>query len=152
MLKAAFEQIYGPPYLARMLFAEIGATADEDVYLRVDYDGAIGGGESLGQLRQHFAVLSGTAASAESMEQFLREKHKASAPLAQALETACDAWTIGSRPAGEATALDPAEERSKQLSTRAVEAALLERNSRTAVCYRPLTPDELRPLLPRKSR
>src|SRR5215210_2539527 len=40
-LKAAFEQIYGPPYLARMLFAEIGDTPADDLFLRIEYDGAI---------------------------------------------------------------------------------------------------------------
>jgi proteasome alpha subunit len=87
VLKTAFEQIYGAPYLARMLFAEIGATADDDTFLRVDYDGAIAGagGDSSGETRQYFAVLSGTKASAEAMERFLQEKHHASASLEQAL-------------------------------------------------------------------
>src|SRR5450432_323123 len=41
VLKSAFEQVYGAPYLARMLFAEIGAVPDDDLFLRVEYDGAI---------------------------------------------------------------------------------------------------------------
>src|SRR6478752_7594819 len=40
-LKAAFEQVYGAPYLARMLFAEVGAHPEDDLFLRVEYDGAI---------------------------------------------------------------------------------------------------------------
>src|SRR5471032_1830282 len=40
-MKAAFEQIYGPPYLARLLFAEAGEKPEEDLFLRVEYDGAI---------------------------------------------------------------------------------------------------------------
>src|SRR5881396_797813 len=40
-MKTAFEQVYGAPYLARMLFAEVGSTAEEDLFLRVDYDGSI---------------------------------------------------------------------------------------------------------------
>jgi len=31
-LKQAFEQIYGPPYLARILFAEIGGSQEEDPF------------------------------------------------------------------------------------------------------------------------
>src|SRR6185503_5627945 len=38
-LKAAFEQIYGPPYLARMLFAELGRGTAPNTFLRLDYDG-----------------------------------------------------------------------------------------------------------------
>ena len=35
VLKTAFEQIYGAPYLTRMLFAEVEATAEADLFLRV---------------------------------------------------------------------------------------------------------------------
>ena len=41
LLKTAFEQIYGAPYLARMIFAEVGAKPADDLFLRVEYDGAI---------------------------------------------------------------------------------------------------------------
>jgi len=37
VMKAAFEQVYGPPYLARLLFAEVGARPKEDLFLRVEY-------------------------------------------------------------------------------------------------------------------
>src|SRR3954467_9400369 len=41
MLKSAFEQIYGAPFLARLLFAEIGAKQENDLIMRIEYDGAI---------------------------------------------------------------------------------------------------------------
>src|SRR5450432_2477545 len=41
VMKAAFEQVYGAPFLARMIFAEVGATPPDDLFLRVEYDGAI---------------------------------------------------------------------------------------------------------------
>src|ERR1700720_3451075 len=41
VMKNAFEQVYGPPYLALLLFAEIGERPKEDLFLRVDYDGSI---------------------------------------------------------------------------------------------------------------
>src|SRR5215212_2083658 len=34
ILKTAFEQVYGAPYLARLLFAEIGPTPADDLFLR----------------------------------------------------------------------------------------------------------------------
>ena len=40
-LKQAFEHIYGPPYLARILFAEIGGSQEEDLFVRLDYDGSM---------------------------------------------------------------------------------------------------------------
>jgi len=41
VMKSAFEQVYGAPYLARMLFAEVGERPEEDLFLRVEYDGEI---------------------------------------------------------------------------------------------------------------
>ncbi len=96
MLKGAFEQIYGAPFLARMLFVEIGERAENDLFLRVEYDGAIAtNGATISESRQEFGVLSGTFASAEMMETFLRREHQASAPLKDALQTAINAWTVG---------------------------------------------------------
>src|SRR2546430_1151162 len=64
-LKNAFEQVYGAPYLARMLFAEVGAQPEEDLFLRVEYDGSIAtNGGTFAEARQDFAVLSGTRESA----------------------------------------------------------------------------------------
>src|SRR3954468_12540952 len=54
VMKTAFEQVYGPPYLARMLFAEIGASPEEDLFLRLDYDGAIA---SAGAGRDPFGAI-----------------------------------------------------------------------------------------------
>src|SRR5690348_15796133 len=52
VMKSAFEQIYGPPYLARMLFAEVGDDPENDLFLRVDYDGEIAtNGAIQGQVR-----------------------------------------------------------------------------------------------------
>src|SRR6476469_2648844 len=76
-LKAAFEQIYGAPYLARLLFAEVGANPAEDLFLRMEYDGAIAtNGATLAQRHQNFAVLAGTAKATEWMEKFLETAHK----------------------------------------------------------------------------
>src|SRR3981081_2190919 len=53
VLKTAFEQVYGAPFLARMLFAEVGAKPEEDLFLRVEYDGAIAtNGATFAQARQ----------------------------------------------------------------------------------------------------
>src|SRR6185503_4759392 len=78
LLKTAFEQVYGAPYLARLLFAEVGATPGEDLFMRVEYDGAIAtNGATLAQRHQDYAALSGTRQSSDLMESYLKTQHKA---------------------------------------------------------------------------
>jgi proteasome alpha subunit len=150
VLKTAFEQVYGAPYLARMLFAEVGSKPEEDLFLRVDYDGSImtsGGG--FGDARQPYAVLSGTRASTESMEGFLKQEYQADANLEQTLRAAIDVWSVGrmslqdeagsALPEKEAVAA----ERKTFLTERGIEAAVLERDSRSAIRYRSLTNVEI---------
>src|SRR5207247_3866769 len=78
VMKGAFEQVYGAPYLARMLFAEIGDRPEEDLFLRVDYDGEIAtNGATFAQARRDFAVLSGTRHSSEQVETLRKAEHSA---------------------------------------------------------------------------
>src|SRR6195256_547698 len=60
-LKQAFEQIYGPPYLARILFAEIRPAQDEDLFVRLDYDGSMhASAMSAGRRNESFGAIAGT--------------------------------------------------------------------------------------------
>src|SRR5213079_703055 len=73
LLKTAFEQVYGAPYLARMIFAEVGPTPAEDLFLRVEYDGSImANGPATDAQPPRFSAVSGTARGTELMETFLR--------------------------------------------------------------------------------
>jgi proteasome alpha subunit len=153
VMKSAFEQVYGPPYLARMLFAEVGESPDEDLFLRVEYDGEIAtNGAVYGQVRHGFAVLSGTRESRELMEQFLKTQHAGNASFDATVKAALDAWSIGhmALQAGDAIQLpDPAavsQYRQEQLTNSGIEAALLERAASRAIRYRSLTDTELRKL------
>ena len=93
LMKTAFEQIFGAPYLARMIFAELGAKPADDLFLRVEYDGAIAtNGATSVQTRQDFGVLSGTKNSTDLMESFLKDAHSANATLESAFRTALEAW------------------------------------------------------------
>jgi proteasome alpha subunit len=95
-MKSAFEQVYGAPYLARMLFAEVGERPEEDLFLRVEYDGEIAtNGATYARARQDFAVLSGTRQSTELMEAFLKTQHAPDASFETAFNCALDAWSIG---------------------------------------------------------
>src|SRR5260370_3303595 len=68
-LKQAFEQIYGAPYLARLLCVGLGDDPDLDLFVRLDYDGAMhGNAMGPGKFRDHFGVISGTRRSTEAIE------------------------------------------------------------------------------------
>jgi proteasome alpha subunit len=153
VMKSAFEQVYGAPYLARMLFAEVGQGAEEDLFLRVEYDGEIAtNGAVYGQVRPGFAVLSGTRESRELMEQFLKAQYAGDASFDAAVKVALDAWSIGhmSLQAGETMELPaPAavlQYRQERLANSGIEAAVLERDASTAIRYRSLSDTELRKL------
>jgi proteasome alpha subunit len=155
VMKAAFEQVYGPPYLARMLFAEIGERPEEDLFVRVEYDGEIAtNGATYSQARQDFAALSGTQQSRELMEAFLATQHAPDADLETTFNSALDAWSIGhmtlqtsdTKEQPKRTAVR--KHRDEQLAIAGIEAALLERDAGKAIRYRSLSDKELR-LLPR---
>jgi proteasome alpha subunit len=154
VMKTAFEQVYGPPYLARMLFAEIGERAQEDLFLRVEYDGEIAAnGATYAQARRDFAALSGTQQSRELMEAFLKTEHAPDANLEATLNSALDAWSIGHMALQTNDAKEQPERaavtkhRKEQLDVAGIEAALLERDAGRGIRYRLLSDKELRPLI-----
>jgi proteasome alpha subunit len=154
VMKSAFEQVYGPPYLARMLFAEVGERAEEDLLLRVEYDGEIAtNGATYAQARQNFAALSGTQQSRELMEAFLADQHAADTEFEATLNSALDAWSIGHMTLRATDTKEPPERaavmkyRQEQLANAGIEAAVLERDASKAIRYRLLSDKELRPLI-----
>jgi proteasome alpha subunit len=154
VMKSAFEQVYGPPYLARLLFAEIGVEPEEDLFLRVEYDGAIAAnGATFAQVQQDFAVLSGTRQSTELMESFLKAEHAPDATFEAALKTALDTWSIGHMALQKDDGKELPERaavtkhRQEQLATSGIEAAMLERNANAAIRFRALSDKEARALI-----
>jgi proteasome alpha subunit len=153
-LKAAFEQVYGPPFLARLLFVELGRHGAPNVFLRLDYDGSIrtnGGG--FGKTLQDFGVLAGTNRAMRDMEEYLGSRQPAHQTLDAALRLACDAWCVGHLALGDTdhnelpTAAKIAERRAAQLGDACIEAAVMERSTPVAVTYRTLTQDKVRSVL-----
>jgi proteasome alpha subunit len=132
-LKQAFEQIYGPPYLARILFAEVGPAQDEDLFVRLDYDGAMhASAMSAGKRGESFGAIAGTRRGLEHIENFLRDADFSS--LRKALRTAIDAWGIGLYAADQDHEDIPENAALKefvksQLEGYNVEAAVLERRA-----------------------
>ncbi|HJX98609.1 MAG TPA: hypothetical protein VJ281_07015 [Chthoniobacterales bacterium] len=149
VMKNAFEQVYGAPFLARLMFAEIGSSPKEDLFLCVDYDGSIVADGLTAQPRQRFAVLSATKASGELMEKFLQQNHRTDAPLADAIAIATDAWSVGRMAIGESGIKELPERgairkyRDEQLEKGGIEAAVLERDAKSAIRYRILSEEEL---------
>jgi len=151
VMKSAFEQVYGAPFLARLLFAEVGAKPEDDLFLRVEYDGAIATDSAgVSGTRHSFAVLSATKQGAELMESFLEKQHTAGADLDKTIEVALDAWSVGRMAMGEDGVKELPESaviekhRQEQLAEMGLEAAILERNSKTPIRYRPLADSEVR--------
>jgi proteasome alpha subunit len=151
VLKTAFEQVYGAPYLTRLLFAEIGAKQENDLFLRLDYDGAIAtNNATFAQTRQDFGALSGTRQSTELMEKYLAGEHSAGATFERALKLSLDAWIVGHLTLGDAGGQEiPSREkilaeRKERLRGAGVEAAILERDDKRAIRYRPLSESEIR--------
>jgi proteasome alpha subunit len=154
VMKGAFEQVYGAPYLARMLFAEVGDRPEEDLFLRVEYDGEIASkGATFAQARRDFAVLSGTRQSSELMESFLKVEHSSDAAFEAALKSGLDAWSVGNmtlqtsdaKELPERTAITKYQQ--EQLAKTGIEAGILERNDSQAIRYRSLLDKELRALI-----
>lgn len=153
-LKAAFEQIYGPPFLARLLFAELGRGSAPNLFLRLDYDGSIRtNGGTFGKTFEDFGVIAGKPHAIAQMEALLRTHMRPSLGLADALRLAANAWAAGHLaltadsdvPAPDAARL--AEHLREQMAHASIEASVLEKNAPLPATYRALADDEARAAL-----
>ncbi|MCX7915903.1 MAG: hypothetical protein N3A53_06330 [Verrucomicrobiae bacterium] len=157
-LKTAFEQIYQPPFIVKLLLAELGDSPALDWVVKLDYDGSFGRGGEDG--RETFHVLAGTAAAEQHMMRFLMEHDdRPDRELDDAVRLAARAWAVGMyfaekgrEHAGEEEAqlpagFDAARSLREHLRLRHVEAAVLDRTTRSANRYRRLDERELRGML-----
>ncbi|MEQ1853646.1 MAG: hypothetical protein ABMA01_18885 [Chthoniobacteraceae bacterium] len=153
-LKAAFEQIYGPPFLTRLLFAELGRGGSPNLFLRLDYDGSIRtNGGTFGRTFEDFGVIAGKPHALARMEMFIRGHKHAHSNLTEALRVASHAWALGHL----ALADDRGEELPQprvvsehlaaELADASVEAAVLEHAAPLAATYRTLAEAEVRAIL-----
>jgi proteasome alpha subunit len=153
-LKQAFEQIYGPPFLARLLFAELGRRGAPNLFLRLDYDGSIRtNGGSFGRAFEEFGVIAGKAHATRQMESFLAGKPSAQTGLSDALRLAANTWSVGHLAlADDGQAELPAPEKiathlREQIDGASIEAAVLEHKAPIAVAYRILIGAEVRDIV-----
>ena len=92
-VKNAFEQIFNAPYIARMLFAELGVGDEQDLICKIDYDGSfqLKSGSDGGVCD----VVAGVPQLESAMVQWLREKVGDKRPTRdEALELALEAWIV----------------------------------------------------------
>ena len=84
------------------------------------------------------------------MEKFLQKEHVTDAALPDAINLALDTWSIGRMAMGEDASKTLPERdairkhRDEQLAKGGIEAAVLERDSKSAIRYRTLSDEELR--------
>jgi proteasome alpha subunit len=131
VLKGAFEQVYGPPLVAKLLFVELGETSAEDLFLILDFDGGAHGRNP----EHHFAVIAGQSGYAEKIEGALRS----SWPMGGELPTLTEALRLAARALGTQNSDKPQGEGG--------ECAVLERGSGTRIRWRALTAETVREAL-----
>jgi proteasome alpha subunit len=137
-VKAAFEQIFAAPYIARMMFAELGDTEDEDLVCKIDYDGSFKV-KSGGDERVLCDVVAGTPQLESAMIEWLREKvgdHRQTRD--EALELALEAWIVAKHTTLEGEAdkvevrlpqnFDARKALREEVKTGTIEAAVLDRS------------------------
>jgi proteasome alpha subunit len=115
LMKAAFDEIFRSPFIARIMVAELDPTDDHETFSTVDADGSFGAAQST-------AVIAGSPEVTEMILAQLPDDDEP-APLEQALVTTLRAWGVG-RLRAEAGDDEFAEPTSAQISA-AIDRALV---------------------------
>ena len=155
-LKTAFEQVYGPPFVLKMMLAELGEDAEHDCIVKLDYDGSMGRSEI--EMKEPFDVLAGTGEAQEQMLKYLVDNNGSPRrSLDDALQLAARTWAVGIETAersGEGKeehvsleGIDPVKALKEHLKVRHVEAGLLERGRPDSSKFRLLDEKEIRAAL-----
>jgi proteasome alpha subunit len=151
-LKQAFEQLYGAPFLAKLLFAEVGESRSDDLFLRLDYDGSIHASSMPNRkARESFGVITGSKRSLEHVENYLLNTTITDLP--SAIEAAVHAWGIGLYMSDDEHREIPDQNESNKflkarLEVYSVEAATLNRNAkRPNIAYRTVPEADLETVL-----
>lgn len=146
LVKAAFDEIFRSPFVARVVVAELDPSDPLETFYTVDPDGSFAAS-------QDAAAVAGTPDGGEAIFEQLRSQDDAEATLDQALTRALDAWATGRVQAGRSTEDDEAEaavtddERAEAvraaLDNGRIEAAVLDRTVPTKTKFRLLSAEDL---------
>src|SRR5262249_16347215 len=126
---------------------ELGATAEEDRFYCLNYDG------EYTELPQ-FAVVAGSAAAENEMTRLVRETLPSISTREGGLRLALEAWALGKAHARRPVTADEGDEPvpdaaailREELAHGTIEAALLERQTHRESKFRLLRAEELEPL------
>jgi proteasome alpha subunit len=130
-LKNAFEQIFAPPIIVEAIFAELGEHPEQDVLVRLHYDGDHQYASS-GVLVAHSESQPETEAA-----EWLRKTLKPEDPLPRVAGLCLTAWQALTNKQ-DFKALVAPDKPALQVSGKTVEAALLDRSLAGSVHYRSL--------------
>lgn len=87
-LKRAFGDITTAPFVVHALFAEMGASSADDLFMNLVYDGDF-------TAYRHFAVAAGTVEAEDRMVDMLAGEYKLGLSLEAAIELADRVWQVG---------------------------------------------------------
>jgi len=142
-LKTAFEQVFAAPHIVKMVMAELGAKPDDDLIVKLDYDGSLARSEI--EMKEPFDVLAGTAKAEDAMLQYLvKNNGNPRRSLDDAIRLAAQTWAVGMHAVTDSSEEpDTVRILREHLKTRHVEAAVLERSRSAAGKFRLLDEKEI---------
>ena len=88
LMKAAFDEIFRSPFIARMVVAELDPSDPLETFYTIDADGSFSSSAAA-------AAIAGTADSAEAILARLGKDYDRQVSLEEALSRALDAWAAG---------------------------------------------------------
>ncbi len=140
LMKAAFDELFRSPFIARVLMAELDPDGGGDAFFTIDADGSFA-------QRGGTAAISGNTESAQAMTVQLQETNPALS-LDQALGTALEVWGLGRLTLDARDGQVPNTEAVRDflkggLQGLTVEAAVLDRNRAAQSKFRLLTAEQL---------
>ncbi len=136
-IKVAFEQLFSPPFLARTLFVELGATPTEDTLAHVDFDGTFA--FQKGGCR----ILAEPGTDTGPAEAFLATHLRPEFTLPAAAQLLLSVWTHLTQGDALTTDATPTPRLAELMGSRTLEAGFLARSHRRAARYLALTPEQL---------
>ena len=140
LMKAAFDEIFRSPFIARVMMAELDPVTGGDVFYTIDADGSFAQCGSV-------AAVSGSEESARAMTEKLAEV-EGDLPLEQALGVALEVWGLGRLVLDTEEEHIPGEEEVRNflkdgLQGLRVEAAVLDRERTAKSKFNLLSEDQL---------
>jgi proteasome alpha subunit len=140
LMKAAFDEIFRSPFIARVMMAELDPVGDGDVFSTIDADGSFAPSGRA-------AAVSGSEESARVMVAKLQEAAE-ELPLDEALGVALEAWGLGRLTLDAEEGQETGEEEVRDflkdgLEGLKVEAAVLDRDHAAKSKFSLLTEDDL---------